>query len=183
MIESKRPGLGCPHGGHAKGDLDFHRVQPEQQVLSELARGNFVFKPGIGGTEQADVGSLGPGRTHALEFARLQHTQKRGLQLQRDVGDFIQEKCAALCQLEPAHTICFGIRESAPHMAEKLALEQAFGEAAHIHRDERFAGTRRGGVQGPRDEPFAASVLAGDEHIGLRRPNTTNQIEDRPHRR
>ena len=163
-------------------DLNFHRVEPEQQVLSEPAGGNLLRKSRVRCTDEAGISLLSLGRTDALEFAGLEHTQQRGLQLQRDIGDFIQEQRAALREFESANTVGLGIREGAADVAEKLVLENTFREPAHVHGDQRFARTRRGGVQRPGDEPFAGPIFPRDEHVGLGWPDATNQIHDGPHR-
>ena len=69
---------------------------------------------------------------HTLEFARLEHAQQGGLELQRDVGDFIEEERPAVGQFKAAHAIGLGVGEGAFDVAEQLALEHAFGESAHV---------------------------------------------------
>src|ERR1039458_7068436 len=53
-----------------------------------------------------------------LELALLQNAQQLGLQLQRDVADFVQKKRALVGQLEAPDLLADGARECALLMAE-----------------------------------------------------------------
>jgi hypothetical protein len=63
-----------------------------------------------------------------------------------------------------------GAGERALHVAEQLALDELARHRAAVHDDERLVVPRRAGVQTPRDEFFARTTLASDEHTlaGLR---------------
>ena len=60
----------------------------------------------------------------------------------RDVGDFVQKQRAAVGHLEAADAIHLGVGERALHMAEQLAFENAFGQAAGIDRHHRPRGAK-----------------------------------------
>src|SRR2546423_15661804 len=98
-------------------------VDAKQQILSEASRFHFSMDIGIRRRDDADIGTTGAGRPHALELAGLEDAQQLRLLRQRQVADLVEKQRAALRQLEPAHTVRFRIRECAPHMAEELALE------------------------------------------------------------
>ena len=66
-------------------------------------------------------------------------------------------------------------------VAEQLALEDAFRDAARVQRDERPAGPARGGVEGPRDDALSRAVFAGDEDVGVRRPDAGDHVEHGAH--
>ena len=68
-------------------------------------------------------------------------------------------------------------------MSEELRFEHAFGHAAGVDGDHRPARARRDGVQGLGDEALARAVLAGDQHVRVRRPDARDHFEHRPHRR
>src|SRR6266568_4142805 len=61
----------------------------------------------------------------------------------RRVCDLIQEERSPIREFETAHAVGSGIGKRALHMAEDLALERAFRQAARIDRDQRHPGTRR----------------------------------------
>ena len=118
-----------------------------------------------------------------LELAGLEHAQQLGLLVQRDVGDLVEEQRAAVGELEAADAIGLRVGERALHVAEQLALEHAFREAAGVHRHQRLAGARRDRVERLRDRALAGAVLAGDEHVRVRRPDARDQLQHRLHRR
>ncbi len=74
------------------------------------------------------------------------------------------------------------IRERAFHVAEKFAFENAFGQAAGVHGDERTPDSRRESVERARDHFFSGAVLAGDEDVGVRRADARDQVQHRTHR-
>ena len=106
-----------------------------------------------------------------------------GLLAERHVGDLVEEERAAVGELEAADAIDLGVGERALHVAEELGLEHALGHAAGVDRDHRPVGARRHRVQRLRDQPLAGAVLAGDQHVGVRRADARDDVEHRPHRR
>ena len=75
----------------------------------------------------------------ALELAGLDHAQQFRLLIHRDVRDLVHEERALVRQLEAAGAIRLRIGECAFHVPEQFALENSFGQAAHVHRDHDFA--------------------------------------------
>ena len=115
---------------------------------------------------------------------RLEHAQELLLLAQRDVGDLVEEERAAVGQLEPADAILPGVGERALHVAEQLALEDAFRHAAGVDRDHRPRGARDEAAcsacaTSPLPVPFSPvmSTLASEG------PTRAMTCEDRPHRR
>ena len=51
----------------------------------------------------------------------------------------------------------------------------SLGQRAGVHRDQRTRGARRQRVQHLRDNFFAGAVLAGDQHVGIGRPNARDE--------
>ena len=107
--------------------MNLDRVEPEQQVLPEPAGGDFVRQPGVGGREDPDVDLPRPRRTDPLELTGLEHTQQLRLEVERHVGDFVQEQRAAVGELEAADAVALGVGERALDVPEQLALEHALG--------------------------------------------------------
>ena len=66
-------------------------------------------------------------------------------------------------------------------MAEELALEDALGKAAGVHRDQRAGGAQRNRVQRLRHQPLAGAVFAGDQDVGVRGPHAGDDVEHRAH--
>ena len=100
----------------------------------------------------------------AFEFLFLQDAQEFGLQLERDVADFVQEKGAAIGELEAADFLVDGAGEGAAFVAEEFGFEQAGGNRGAIHFDEGALFARAEIVDGARDEFFAGAGFAEDEN-------------------
>src|SRR5207247_10490430 len=96
--------------------LYFDRVEPEEEILTEPARGDLLAKIGIGRGHDPHVDVAGARRADAFEVAGLEHAQQLRLQVDRDVGDFVEKQRAAVRELEPAPTIRLGSGERAVHM-------------------------------------------------------------------
>ncbi len=74
--------------------------------------------------------------------------------------DLVEQQRAALGQLEAADPVGARVGEGALHVAEHLALEQAFGEPAEVHGHQRPRRAGRGGVEPLRHDLLAGAVLA-----------------------
>ena len=143
---------------------------------------NFGGDIGVRRRKNADIHAASGRRADALEFSGFQRAQKFGLQIHRNVGDFIEEERAGIRELESSHAVSFCVCVSALHVAEKLAFENSLRQAAGVHGNERPAGARRKCMQRARDDVFAGAMLAHDQHVRVRRPDARNQIHHRPHR-
>ena len=136
---------------------------------------------GVGGGENAHVDAAGLRRAYALQLAGLKHAQQLGLLAQRDVGDLVQKKRAAVGQFEAADAVGARVGKCAFHVAEDFALEGALRQSAGVDGDQRHARARRSGVQQLGDNLLAGAVLAGDEHVGVGGADLRDQLEHRLH--
>ena len=100
--------------------------------------------------------------------------KKLGLKIHRHVRNFVEEERAAVGELEAADAIRFCVGECALHVAEKLAFENAFGQAAGVDGDERPSDARRKSVERARDHFFAGAVLARDQDVRVGRAHARN---------
>ena len=66
-------------------------------------------------------------------------------------------------------------------MAKHLRLEDAFGDASHIHFDEAAVPTPRQGVDATGDQPLAGAVLAKDQHVRIGWSRALDERQHRPH--
>ena len=87
--------------------------------------------------------SMRPGRADAHEGAGLEHAQQLDLQLERHLGDLVEEQRAAVGALEVALVLPVGAGEAAPLVAEQLALDQVRRDRAAVDGEERAASRRR----------------------------------------
>ena len=104
--------------------MNGENVQPVEQVAAEGALGNQLGKILIGGGDDADVYALRAIAAQALELLLLEHAKQFGLQFQREVSDFIEEKRAAVGEFETADFLAHGAGESAAFVAEKFGFQQ-----------------------------------------------------------
>ena len=82
----------------------------------------------VGRGDDARVGADGLAAADAGELALLEDAQQLRLQVERHVGDLVQEERAAGRGLELADAALDGAGEGAPLVAEQLALEQLVRE-------------------------------------------------------
>jgi hypothetical protein len=147
-------------------NLDGKNVKPIVQIAAESAFGDQLAKVAVGGGHHANVDALRAVAAEALEFLLLEHAKKFGLQLQRNVGDFVEKERAAIGQLEAADFLAYGAGERAAFVAEEFRLEKAGGNRGAIDFDESAFAPRAAIVDGAGDEFLAGAGLAQNEHGG-----------------
>ena len=106
-----------------------------------------------------------------------------GWRFERHVRDLVEEERAAVRHLEAADAVGLGVGEGALHVAEELALEDALGEPAGVHGQERLRRAGGDGVQRGGDRALAGAVLAGDEHVRVGGADPLDHLQHGPHRR
>ncbi|MNE88598.1 hypothetical protein D3C80_1859220 [compost metagenome] len=96
----------------------------------------------------------------------VQHAQQLDLQVERHALDLVEEQGAAAGVLDLADAPLAGAGEGVCLMAEDLALEQAFRQAAAVEGDERVVLAPAEVVQAARHQLLAGAGLALDQHVG-----------------
>jgi hypothetical protein len=91
----------------------------------------------VGRRDQAHVGLLDLGRADPHEGAGLEHAQQLHLQVERHLGDLVEEQRAAVGALEEAQVLPVGAGEAALLVAEDLAFDQVRRDRAAVDREER----------------------------------------------
>ena len=163
--------------------VDREDVEPIEQVFAQLAPGDRLVRIAIGRGEDAHVGLLELGRADAHEGARLEHAQQLDLQVERHLGDLVEEQRAAVGALEEAQVLAIGAGEAALLVAEDLALHQVRRDRAAVDGEERMAAPPAEVVHGAGDDLLAGAALAGDEHRHRRRRDPDDLLVDAAHRR
>ena len=122
----------------------------------------------VGGRDDAGVGTDGLAAADAGELALLEDAQQLRLEVERHVGDLVEEERARRRGLELADAALDGAGEGAALVAEQLALEQLVGNRRAVDGDE---GSAPVGVvvDGAGDQLLAGAGLALDEHGGVGR--------------
>jgi hypothetical protein len=123
------------------------------------------------------VGSSLPTRSTGLEYPEQLH-----LQVERHLGDFVEEERAVVGALEHATVPALGARERPALVTEQLAFHERGRDGAAVDRDERAVATAAEVVHGARDDFLAGAALAGHEHGRRAGRDARQQREHRPHR-
>src|SRR5437667_3741765 len=137
--------------------MDGEDVEPIVKVAAELSFSDHRFQVPIGCGDQAYVDFFRSCAAQALKFTFLQSTQKLGLQLKRDVADFIEKQRSLVRQFETPDPLRNGAGECAPLMAKELAFEQAGGDGGTIKFDKRSFSTPAAIMNGPCYQFFTSS--------------------------
>ena len=80
--------------------FDGKHAQAVEQILTESSFGCFFTQVAVGGRDDSDVQSPRLLFTNAFQFTFLQYPQQFGLQVQRDLADFVQNQRPAIGQFE-----------------------------------------------------------------------------------
>src|SRR5260370_23026420 len=103
------------------------------------------------------------------------------MQILRNVGNVIQEKCAAIREFETPDAVSARIRKSSFYVPEELAFENALRQAARIYSHHWLRRACRQRVQSPRDNFFARPVFSRDYNVCIRASDLPNQFQDGGH--
>ena len=119
---------------------DLDGVEAKQQVGAESPFIAEHRRRHVGRCDDPDIerhAAVAADRRYPALFER---GQQLGLQVQRQVADFIEEDGAAIGRLEASDAIGTSIGEGTLHIAEQFRIEQAFGDGAEVYRQEGLAG-------------------------------------------
>ena len=163
--------------------LQREDVEAVQQILAQVARGHRRSGRAVAGRDHAHVHLLCLGRADAHEDAGFEHAQQLDLQVRRHLGDLVEEQRAAVRALEETLMLPFCAREAALLVPEQLAFDQVGGDRTAVDGDERAIAAPAEVMHGARDELFAGSALAGDEHAECRAGHPRDLLVHRLHRR
>src|SRR5260370_38263209 len=110
----------------------------------------------------------GTGAAEGLELLLLQNTQKFGLKLQGNIGDFIEEERSFVSQFETPELLRDSAGEGAPLVSEQFGFEQSGGDggAIDLHKCAVAAGNQI--VPGPRNPFLARAGFSGNPLAGIR---------------
>ena len=82
--------------------FDREHVQTIEQVEPEIAGGDGLLQIPIGGGDDADISGNGLAAADSFKLPFLEHSKEGDLSFRRKLGNFVQEKRAALSQLKSA---------------------------------------------------------------------------------
>src|SRR5437588_3135609 len=162
-------------------NLQVDHVQAVKQILAEAALANKREEVDVrsGYDAHVDFKLLGAAETH--EFALLNHAQKLGLRFGADGGDSIKKNGALVADFDEAIFGGHGARKGTLHMAEKLGLQEIYGDRSRIYGHKGFVGARGSGVNGLGDEFLTGAAFPTDENRGARRRDLRDQVQKHLH--
>ena len=146
--------------------LKVHDAQPEQQVGTESPFVDQLFQVTIGGSNDANVGTLfahAAEPSHGLVFEQLQQLD---LDARIDVADLVEKERPARSRFDQPDLALLGVGECATLVTEQLGLEQLPGYRRAIDLDQRRVRALAAEMQRARNQLLAGAGLAGDQHRG-----------------
>src|SRR5260370_535975 len=153
-------------------DVNLDGIQAKEEILPEPASSSLRIYVRIRSREHSHVDAPGAGRTYTLKVPRFQNAQKFCLQIQRNVGNFIQKKCAAIRQFETPDAVSARIRKSSLYVTEELAFENALRQSARIYSHHWLPPPSR-----PRAHPHCDAAPRGHHDNGQRTVEHLNARE------
>ncbi len=140
-----------------------HR-DPVVEVLTEEALANQLHQVAVGGRQQSEVRGDLLGATDAREGSLLDYAQQLCLQQRTELRYLVQKESAAVRTLEEPLAQVVGAGEGAAFVAKELGFLQGLRDGGAVDRDQGRIRTATLGVDGVRNQLFARSALAMDQH-------------------
>ena len=109
---------------------DGEHVEAVPEVFAEAARLHLLEEVAIGRGDDARVGLERDVAADALELAVLEHAQQLGLQVQRQLADFVEEERGAVGDLEPTLAASRPRPVNAPFSCPNSSLSMSVGGSA-----------------------------------------------------
>src|SRR5262245_17114241 len=158
-------------------------VQTIKEVFAEIAGPDGALEVGICRGDDPNVDLVRLRVSERGEFAFLDHAQQPGLGFGRDRADLVEEDRAVVGDLEQAFFGRDGAGERAFRVAEEFRFQKLRRDVAAIDGDELPGlGARAGEMDRARDDLFAGTRFAGDQHCRARRGDLLDQVVNFAHR-
>ena len=179
--------------GHERGQVlqplaqrrepDREDVEPEEQVLPEVAVGHRILQPAIGGRDDPHVHPLRALGAEPLQLAGLERAEQLGLGFGAEIADLVEEQRPLVRQLEPAEPALGGAGERAPLVPEHLGLDEVPRDGGAVDGDERARRPAARPVDRRGRQLLPGAALAGEEDAGLGGRDPGHQGPDLRHGR
>src|SRR5262249_32477376 len=111
-----------------RGQANLEGVNPKVQVLTKFVLLDHLPQITIGSAQDADIAAERLSLADAADFTGLEKAQQLHLNVLVQFADFVEKKRAAIGHFEKSFVIALCASECTAAMAEKLALDQVFGE-------------------------------------------------------
>src|SRR5688572_32800500 len=103
--------------------MDGNHFQSKIKIFAKAFFFDRLVQILIGGGQNAHISLQSLAPADSAVFVVLKHAQQLGLEIERDVADLVEKKCAAVGQLEFSQAPVEGSCERALFMAEELAFQ------------------------------------------------------------
>src|SRR5262245_16461044 len=128
-------------------------------------------KISIGRGNYPDVDAARQLLANALELPFLKDAQELRLEIGWNVTDLVEKKGPPIREFESSDSVTNSPCERAPYMTKEFTLEQLSRKRGAVHLYQGLLRSRASGMNCARDELFARSRLALNEHVCLGRRN------------
>src|SRR5438105_3267417 len=143
-------------------------VDPIIQIGPESALLNHGGQIAMCGSDQSNIDANRAAASKSFELAFLNHPQQLGLELQRNVADFIQQKSSLVRQLKPPDSLRQRTGERAFLMSEKLTLEQSRRNCSAVDLYKFPVASRAALMNRVSENFFAGTSLSEKQDGGIR---------------
>ncbi len=157
-------------------------VEAVKEILAESAFPHGLLQLDIGRRHNPDVHLDLLGSTHMHKAAVLEHAQNLRLHVHPHGANLVEEERSSIRHLEQALLRRDRRCESTALMPKQRGLEQIRRHRSRIHGNEGFIAPWRVRMDCLRDQLFAGSALALDQHRRPARSHLRYQIEQTQHR-
>ena len=150
-----------------RGQMQGKHVQAVEQVAAEFLFFDRAPQIDIGGGDQPHVHPDRLRSSQPLELLVLQNAQQFGLQLQRNISNFVEQQSPLIRQFQSADLLAHRSGEGSLLVAEQLAFQQSRGNGGAVHLDEAALLAPAHVVNHPRYAFFAGPGFPGDQDGGI----------------
>src|SRR6185503_1868548 len=156
---------------------DGEDIQPVVQVFAKLARADDLLEKRAGRRNDAAVDWHLVEPTQPPNLSRLERAQQLWLQQTRQMMYLVQEERTRSRELKQPLLARRRAGERAALVTEQFRLEQCVGYRGAVDRHERLTRRDTGVVNPAREQLFAGSSLANEQH--RRSPGTGDALRER----
>ena len=117
---------------------DRKDAQAVIQIGTKAALADRILQVAISGRDHAYVHLYRVAAADSFKLTFFKHAQELGLQVQRQLADFIEKERAAIRDLKTPAAFRVGSGERAALVAEQFALDERPRQRRTVHFDERM---------------------------------------------
>src|SRR6185312_16751986 len=139
------------------GDAQIDDVEPEVEVLAEIALARLLLEVAVGGGDEADIDLDRLAAADPVDLALLDGAQQLRLEAGVHLAHLVEQQRPAIRLLELADAPRDGAGEGAFLMAEELRFQKIFRDRRAVDRDEALLGAAALAVDEAGDDLLAGA--------------------------